>query len=65
MNLTYYFNSLFPKPPTEESVKNRQNKARQLLAVLYSRGNISLQNGRFITSDEIAKRRAAIMRYNF
>jgi len=65
MRLIQYFNKLFPAPPSTAKAKKEKKKEAVWIVSLLSRGNVSLQNGRFITSKEISKRRNKVLRYKF
>ncbi len=65
MNIFRYFESLFPPPQSQASADKRQAQFRQKLVASYARGNASLQNGRFVTSQQIAEKKAALRKHNF
>jgi len=52
-----YLNSLFPSAPKDSDASERQQEIRKGLSTSYSRGNVSLQLGRYLTSDSIQKRK--------
>ncbi len=65
MAIIDYVNSLFPPVPKDDSVKQRQESIRRGLSSVYSRGNVSLQLNRYLTSDDIAKRKKKLSTLTF
>jgi len=55
MNLLNMFNALFPAPPTSESTRAKLKKRENSVVSRLARGNVALQNGSYMSSDDIAK----------
>jgi hypothetical protein len=63
IDLVKYINNMFPKPPvhTEEEMRNIEKE----IVSRYAQGNISLHLGKYVTTKEIARRKAELANYQF
>lgn len=63
MTLIKNIDELFPRPPVHTK-QERKARERKIVA-RYAQGNVSLHLGKYITRDEIEKRKAKLSSYRF
>ncbi len=56
-------NNLFPKPPVHPPNEKKYREKR--IVTRYAQGNISVHLGKYITGNEIEKRKAKLSSYHF
>lgn len=62
MGLLAFFDSLFPAPPKSSTTKSRLEDINRRIVMRFSRGNVGLQDGKYVTSDDIKRMRARARR---
>jgi len=65
MGITRMFDSLFPRPASKESVIQRREAGRRRITSVLSRGNLSLQQGSYMTARQIAAKKEAVLKHKF
>ena len=54
---------LFPKPPIHTEIEKRASEER--IVAKFATGNIYLMSGRYLTEDDIEKKRKAVLSYMY
>jgi hypothetical protein len=55
----------YPLPPSKKELNERAKAIAKNVCAAYSRGNISLQSGRYSSEQDLEQRRREVMSYNF
>jgi len=61
MNLIAKFNMLFPMPPSKKSTEAKLKDETCKIVGQESRGNVNLQNRKYLTKNDVEKIKASIL----
>ena len=60
-----FFNNLFPVPPSKCQHEHKKENIVHSLIRRFARGNIRLQDGKYLTKDEAAQLKKIVARHRF
>jgi len=65
LSLKLLFFPDYPQIPSEEELEEQEKSRVRRLVALFSRGNISLANGKFTTFEDIEQQKKKLKNYEF